>query len=107
MQQDQSNLADALFASQHNIQASQLPQEDVIITEAKSKKKIKLSMSTRDSVVCAVCGQTGHTAGFVGAVYVDCPVKPCYLCKKSGHTAATCPFRLDPTHNGTKSALGS
>jgi hypothetical protein len=31
--------------------------------------------------------------------YVDCPVKPCYLCKKSGHTAATCPFRLDPTLN--------
>ena len=30
-------------------------------------------------------------------MYVDCPVKPCYLCKKLGHTAATCPFRLDPT----------
>lgn len=103
LQQNQSGLA--LAHSQHNIQASQLPEEDVIITEAKSKKKIKLSISTRDSVVCAVCGQTGHTAGFIGAVYVDCPVKPCYLCKKSGHTAATCPFRLDPTHNSTRSSL--
>eukprot|EP00892_Ulva_mutabilis_P011938 jgi/Ulvmu1/9116/UM005_0211.1 len=99
LQRDQSSIVATQISSQHNIQASQLQQEDVIITEAKSKKKIKLSISTRDSVVCAVCGQTGHTAGFVGAVYVDCPVKPCYLCKKPGHTAATCPFRLDPTHN--------
>lgn len=37
-----------------------------------------------------------HAAGFVGSVYVDCPNKPCYLCKKPGHTTATCPFRLAP-----------
>lgn len=43
-----------------------------------------------------VCGKTGHRAGFVGATYVDCPNKPCYLCKQRGHTTATCPFRLAP-----------
>jgi Zinc knuckle len=142
-------------AQRGNITSAEMPQEgDIIITEAKSKKRITISLKNRDSIVCAVCGQTGHTAGFIGAVYapltdvrlvscgtaqkgvlqnenvttctsthdmhsssggavctapssrrpaecryVDCPVKPCYICKKSGHTAATCPFRLDPTLN--------
>lgn len=53
-----------------NITGAELANEgDVIITEAKSKKRITLSLHNRDSVVCAVCGQTGHTAGFIGAVY--------------------------------------
>lgn len=25
---------------------------------------------------------------------MDCPDRPCYLCKKPGHTTATCPFRV-------------
>ena len=45
-----------------------------------------------------VCGKRGHNAGFVGAVYVDCPNKPCYLCKQPGHTTATCPHRIAPEH---------
>jgi hypothetical protein len=44
--------------------------------------------------VMQVCGQRGHKAGFVGAVYVDCPNKPCYLCKQPGHTTATCPHNM-------------
>jgi hypothetical protein len=44
--------------------------------------------------VLQVCGQRGHKAGFVGAVYVDCPNKPCYLCKQPGHTTATCPHSM-------------
>lgn len=40
-----------------------------------------------------VCGKRGHSAGFVGAKYVDCPNKPCYLCGKQGHSTMTCPFR--------------
>ena len=43
-----------------------------------------------------VCGKAGHNAGFVGSVYFDCPNKPCYLCKKSGHTTMTCPYRTAP-----------
>jgi DNA damage-binding protein 2 len=31
-----------------------------------------------------VCGKSGHKAGFVGSVYMDCPNKPCYLCKQPG-----------------------
>merc|ERR1712118_489139 len=30
---------------------------------------------------CKACKQFGHQAGFRGSVYVDCPVRPCYLCK--------------------------
>lgn len=45
-----------------------------------------------------VCGKRGHNAGFTGAIYVDCPNKPCYLCKKAGHTTATCPYRIAPEH---------
>ena len=44
--------------------------------------------------ICKVCGQSGHAAGFVGAVYLDCPVFACYLCKQSGHTTMTCPHRI-------------
>jgi hypothetical protein len=40
-----------------------------VITEAKSKKRITLSLKNQDNVVCAVCGRKGHTAGFIGAVY--------------------------------------
>lgn len=43
-----------------------------------------------------VCGKSGHAAGFVGSTYIDCPNKPCYLCKTPGHTTATCPHRLAP-----------
>ena len=31
-----------------------------------------------------VCKGTGHEAGFRGATYVDCPEKPCFLCKMPG-----------------------
>lgn len=48
-----------------------------------------------------VCGQKGHKAGFVGATYLDCPNKPCYLCKQRGHTTATCPYRVAPGHGCT------
>lgn len=52
-----------------------------------------------------VCGKRGHCAGFVGSVYHDCPFKPCYLCKQSGHTTMTCPFRIAPEH-GCRQASG-
>ena len=31
-----------------------------------------------------VCKAKDHQAGFVGSVYLDCPNKPCYLCKQPG-----------------------
>lgn len=32
-----------------------------------------------------VCKKTGHEAGFRGATYIDCPMKPCFLCKMPGN----------------------
>lgn len=51
-----------------------------------------------------VCGQHGHTAGFIGAKYIDCPNKPCYLCGQQGHSTMTCPFRIDSSHGCAKAA---
>ncbi|CAL4951387.1 unnamed protein product [Urochloa decumbens] len=48
--------------------------------------------------VCKVCKRTGHEAGFKGAVYIDCPMKPCFLCKMPGHTTLTCPHRVAMEH---------
>ena len=36
----------------------------------------------------------------MGATYLDCPNKPCYLCKRPGHTTATCPYRIAPGQGG-------
>lgn len=54
-----------------------------------------------------VCSKKGHCAGFVGAKYVDCPNKPCYLCGQSGHSTMTCPYRADPGHDCTPSQASS
>lgn len=64
-------------------------------------------ISPLNDIPCAwqVCGKRGHCAGFVGSVYHDCPFKPCYLCKQSGHTTMTCPFRIAPEH-GCRQASG-
>ncbi|KAF3777410.1 DAMAGED DNA-BINDING 2 protein [Nymphaea thermarum] len=48
--------------------------------------------------VCKVCKGTGHEAGFRGATYIDCPKKPCFLCKQPGHTTISCPHRVAPEH---------
>ena len=40
-------------------------------------------------------------------MYVDCPVKPCYLCKRAGHTTASCPFRLAPDAAGAGGGASS
>jgi DNA damage-binding protein 2 len=49
-------------------------------------KPIKISLSAAKAAAalaggCKVCGARDHTAGFQGSVYLDCPNKPCYLCK--------------------------
>ncbi|KAK9908379.1 hypothetical protein WJX75_006998 [Coccomyxa subellipsoidea] len=68
------------------------------------REKITISLGKK-GLVCHVCGKKGHCAGFVGSVYHDCPFKPCYLCKQSGHTTMTCPFRIAPEH-GCRQASG-
>lgn len=54
------------------------------------------SAAGAESVVCHVCGGTGHAAGWIGASYVDCERMACYLCKRVGHTTQSCPFRIRP-----------
>lgn len=53
-----------------------------------------------------MCGQGGHIAGFVGAKYIDCPNKPCYLCGQRGHSTMTCPFRWAPPRRLRDALLG-
>ncbi|WOL16542.1 protein DAMAGED DNA-BINDING 2 [Canna indica] len=48
--------------------------------------------------VCKVCKEAGHEAGFKGATYIDCPRKPCFLCKMPGHTTMSCPHRIAMEH---------
>ncbi|XP_021891790.1 protein DAMAGED DNA-BINDING 2 [Carica papaya] len=57
------------------------------------KKKGKVPITIRLKKVCKVCKEAGHEAGFRGATYIDCPRKPCFLCKMPGHTTMTCPHK--------------
>ncbi|XP_071720570.1 protein DAMAGED DNA-BINDING 2 [Rutidosis leptorrhynchoides] len=67
-------------------------ENDVVDTNLKSKGKTPITISLKK--VCKVCKKTGHQAGFQGANYIDCPMKPCFLCKLPGHTTVNCPHRV-------------
>ncbi|KAM4083020.1 hypothetical protein ACB094_08G025200 [Castanea mollissima] len=64
--------------------------------EAKKKGKTPITISLKK--VCKVCKKVGHEAGFKGATYIDCPMKPCFLCKMPGHTTMACPHRVATEH---------
>lgn len=64
--------------------------EETLVAKKKEKTPITISLKK----VCKVCKRTGHEAGFKGATYIDCPMKPCFLCKMPGHTTITCPHRV-------------
>ncbi|KAM0004642.1 putative transcription factor WD40-like family [Helianthus debilis subsp. tardiflorus] len=64
--------------------------EDDVVEDKKGKTPITISLKK----VCKVCKRTGHQAGFQGATYIDCPMKPCFLCKLPGHTTVNCPHRV-------------
>ncbi|MCO5570673.1 hypothetical protein L7F22_024400 [Adiantum nelumboides] len=81
-------------------------QEDNAATPSSStqngkKKKKPITISLKLAKLCKVCKANDHQAGFVGSVYVDCPNKPCFLCKQPGHTTATCPHRIASEHGVT------
>ncbi|XP_043725212.1 protein DAMAGED DNA-BINDING 2 isoform X2 [Telopea speciosissima] len=65
-------------------------------SDAKKKEKAPITISLKN--VCKVCKRKGHQAGFKGATYIDCPMKPCFLCKMPGHTTMTCPHRVAVEH---------
>ncbi|KAF4358811.1 hypothetical protein G4B88_023095 [Cannabis sativa] len=60
--------------------------------DPKNKGKAPICISLKK--VCKVCKKAGHEAGFKGATYIDCPMKPCFLCKMPGHTTMSCPHRI-------------
>ncbi|KAJ4725594.1 damaged DNA binding 2 [Melia azedarach] len=64
--------------------------------DARKKGKSPITISLKK--VCKVCKKGGHEAGFKGATYIDCPMKPCFLCKMPGHTTMTCPHRVTTEH---------
>ncbi|KAL8144042.1 hypothetical protein V2J09_017074 [Rumex salicifolius] len=66
--------------------------------EASEDKKMKRPITINLKKVCKVCKRSGHQAGFQGATYIDCPMKPCFLCKMPGHTTLTCPHRVATEH---------
>lgn len=63
-----------------------------------SKKKERVPITIALTKVCKVCKRKGHEAGFKGATYIDCPMKPCFLCKMPGHTTMTCPHKVATEH---------
>lgn len=66
----------------------------------KKKKQLRkpITISLKAAKLCKVCKAKDHQAGFMGSIYVDCPNKPCFLCKQPGHTTATCPHRVATEH---------
>ncbi|CAH9129226.1 unnamed protein product [Cuscuta epithymum] len=64
------------------------------VEEVSSLKNGKPHITISLKKICKVCKRTGHEAGFKGATYIDCPMKPCFLCKMPGHTTMFCPHRV-------------
>eukprot|EP00249_Psilotum_nudum_P011683 c23318_g1_i1 orf=119-1795(+) len=69
-------------------------QEVAKVEDRREKKRKPITISLKDAKLCKVCKGKDHQAGFVGSIYMDCPNKPCFLCKQPGHTTATCPHRV-------------
>lgn len=68
------------------------------VASGRKKETIRVPITISLKKVCKVCKRTGHEAGFKGATYIDCPMKPCFLCKMPGHTTMTCPHRFATEH---------
>ncbi|KAA8549401.1 hypothetical protein F0562_001126 [Nyssa sinensis] len=66
------------------------------VSAPKKKERTPITISLKK--VCKVCKRSGHEAGFKGATYIDCPMKPCFLCKMPGHTTMNCPHRVATEH---------
>lgn len=72
------------------------PARRVVVRRPGKQTGVEAGSADAEFVVCGVCGERGHAAGFIDNKYVDCPNRACFLCKREGHTTQTCPFRLRP-----------
>lgn len=64
--------------------SSSRPQQAAGGSTPKHKLTIKLKgQGTHQALGCHVCGKLGHSAGFVGATYIDCPNKCAWLGSRS------------------------
>ncbi|KAL2898713.1 Protein DAMAGED DNA-BINDING 2 [Bienertia sinuspersici] len=91
VEDEENGLSDSENDEEDEVEENEKKMEDTKIT---GKKPISISLKK----VCKVCKKSGHQAGFQGATYVDCPMKPCFLCKMPGHTTMTCPHRIATEH---------
>ena len=86
-------------------------QHRTISLTKKEKQGVAPGAPGADTAVCHVCGESGHCAGFNGALYIDCVTFNCYLCKQPGHTTAVCPWRIKPgqtrSHAASSASSGS
>ncbi|KAF2291641.1 hypothetical protein GH714_027785 [Hevea brasiliensis] len=92
--------------------------------DSKKQRKVPITISLKK--VCKVCKKPGHEAGFKGATYIDCPMKPCFLCKMPGqvgvwdfekvhekmvyaniHTCIVNNMRFNPSNDGMVYAASS
>ena len=62
-------------------------------TDLPSDDEAELEVEPPPPLRCKVCGTEGHKAGYVGAHYIDCCEKACFLCKVVGHTTLECAHR--------------
>ena len=66
----------------------------VSLGSSKARVGVPPGSAGAELVSCHVCGESGHSAGWIGASYIDCCSFACFLCKRLGHTMTACPFRI-------------
>ncbi|CAA2968485.1 DAMAGED DNA-BINDING 2 [Olea europaea subsp. europaea] len=79
------------YPSEEEDDDDQVLENEASTTTSRKTKTKPITISLKK--VCKVCKRSGHEAGFKGATYIDCPMKPCFLCKMPGHTTISCPHR--------------
>ncbi|GAA0183963.1 damaged DNA-binding protein [Lithospermum erythrorhizon] len=75
---------------------SKVKDEEASTSTKRKNERVPITISLKKK--CKVCKGTGHEAGFKGATYIDCPMKPCFLCKMPGHTTMSCPHKVATEH---------
>ncbi|KAH7838162.1 hypothetical protein Vadar_022771 [Vaccinium darrowii] len=96
---DEDEVEDVVVESEEEAEVEEIQNGESVEEEppaVKKREKVPITISLKK--VCKVCKRTGHEAGFKGATYIDCPMKPCFLCKMPGHTTMNCPHRVATEH---------